>query len=216
MVMRQVANNTKNPNAYLLESPVGIDRVVQTLQIALSDLEWLEKSFGRAYLLSRKNEARDNRISNDDVFYPAVFQGVSDGKVLDMEDVLVNDNLDSYSFFYIDSDETVVDADYESHVENYFERDISLIVWFDMDRINKRTDIERLYPFQEELSQDIKSVISTTVFNPNERISLIRVTDNPKEIFREFSLDTVAAQNLVYPNGGLRFYLKVMYKGLCP
>lgn len=213
--MRQVPNNSKNPSINTLSTPVGIDRVIQTLQNELSSLPWLEKSFGRAFLQMKKNPVNNNRISDDNIFYPGVYQGLdANGRVKDFQNLLVNDNLSSYSFFYTDGDESPID--YKSDVDNFFEREISLIVWFNMDQINKDTDNFRLYPYQEELNQEVQDIISGAVFLPGDRVVIDRVVDDPKDIFNAFTLDVVKAQNLVYPNWGYRYYLTATYKRCAP
>ena len=208
--MRQVQNNTKNPDITLLANPVGVDRVIQTLQVELSSLSWLEKSFGRSFVQMEKNPQQDRIISNDNIFFPAVYQGVDSNNVVkDFENLLVNDNLDSYCFFRTNGAEEP--EDYTSHVRNRFTIEISLIFWFNLYRV----DSTKKYPFQEELNQEIQEKIRDCVFTANDRVEVLRIHHNPREIFSEYSIDIVEEQNLVYPNWGYRYDMRAYYNGAC-
>jgi len=213
--MRQVQNNTKNPNVTLLDNPIGVERVIQTLQVAFSELAWLENAYGRAFTQMRKNPNRDQYVSNDNVFYPAVYQGVdANNRVRDFEDLLVNDNLDSYCFFVTTGDEEVIEG-YSDKMDNRFSRGLSVIFWFDMDRVNKRLDRTNQVPFQEELNQEIIGIIENTVFLPNDSVELVRIIDDPRRIYEGYTIDIVDAQNLVYPSMGFRYDLIARYNQYC-
>lgn len=214
--MRQVPNNSKNPDIALLTDPTGLERVIQTLQSSLADLPWLEKSFGRAYTQMRKQSESVGIRTNDNVFYPAVYQGVdSNNRVKDFEDLLVNDNLDSYCFFRADDEDE--SFEYSGHLENEFESEFSIIFWFDLDRINQRLGgTPRLYPFNGELKADILEQIETTVFTTvGDRVTVLNVESDPRRIFRDYTIDIVEQQNLVYPSGGFRINCRAQWLQEC-
>jgi hypothetical protein len=212
--MRQVPNNSKNPDIALLTDPKGLDRIVQTLQVSLSGLPWLEKSFGRAYTQMRKTEEQVGMRSNDNIYFPAVYQGVSGDHVKDFEDLLVNDNLASYCFFRCDEDDD--SFEYSHLLENEFESQFSIIFWFDLDMINQSSLDKRLYPFNNELKADIIEAIENTIFETvGDRVTIESITGNPREIFREYTIDIVEQQNLVYPSGGFRFNCRAQWLQEC-
>jgi hypothetical protein len=212
--MRQIPNSSKNPAIELLPDPKGLDRVVQTLQEQFTTgLPWLEKAFGRAYTQSVKTDIGVGIRSNDNIFYPAVYQGYSGDNVRDFENVLENDNLDSYCFFKTEDD---LSQEYSHFLENEFESEFSIIFLFDMDRINKRLGTSRLYPFQNELIADALEQIELTVFSTvGDRVTVNTVQKSPQEIFRGYTIDITERQNLVYPSGGFKINLTAQWLQEC-
>jgi hypothetical protein len=212
--MRQAPNNSKNPDIALLPDPKGLDRIIQTLQLSLDEIPWIEKSFGRAFTQMRKSTENVGVRSNDNIYYPAVFQGASGELIKDFEDLLVNDNLRAYCFFRCDEDDD--SFEYSHLLENEFESSFSIIFWFDLDKINKTFPPTKLYPFNNELKDDILEAIENTIFETvGDRVTIETITNNPREIFREYTIDIVEQQNLVFPSGGFRFNCRAQWLQEC-
>lgn len=208
--MRSTPQPFKNPNAPTITTPVGVDKVIQSLQVNYSsELSWLEKSFGRAFIMSRKTDDQGdaNLLTRQDYIYPGLWQGDS----LDMIDGLANDNLNAYSFFLKEGNEQPLY--YEQFQRNRWQVDISNIFWFDL----KRVDSTKTYPYQEELLREVKKVIANTRFTGLDGVSveIVDIFEKPREIFQEFSIDLAETQHLGYPKAGFRILMRSIYTGVC-
>lgn len=205
---RQTPNTFKNPIVTTITNPVGIDRVIQSIQLAYTtNLTWLESSFGRAFVMQNKTESArlESVLSRSDTKFPVVWQGDN----IDRLNVLANDNLDSYSFFFKDGSETAIE--WEQFNQNKWECEISNIFWLDL----KRVDSSKTYLYSEELLEDIKRVIRNTVFSDGDSVEILSITEEPSEIFQEFTLDLSETQHLTYPKHGFRIKLKAIYTEGC-
>ncbi len=199
-----------NPSTPTITSPVGIDSVIQSLQLEYVDkLAWLEKSFGRAYLGLRKTDDQSDAslLTRQDIIFPSIWQG--DG--FDPVDGLANDNLNSYSFFLKSSEE--VPINYTSRIKNRWSCDISNIFWLNLERV----DSTKTYPFTGELINEVKGVIAETRFLGlrNSGIEILSITETPQDIFREFTLDLAETQHLTNPHAGFRIEMKAYFNEGC-
>ena len=108
-------NTFINPSTPTISNPVGVDSVIQTLQVEYSNkLAWLEKSFGRAYLAHKKTDDMDsaNLLTRQNEVYPSLWQGEG----YDPINGLANDNLNAYSFFLKSGEETPIN--YQTRIRN--------------------------------------------------------------------------------------------------
>lgn len=162
-------------NLPLLSNPLGIDQGIQDLQIELSEnLQWLEYSFGRAYL------GKDRQQTGRDYIYPAVYKGDAN-----YYDASPNDNVISQSFFVLDGDYRY--DDYMINQQNLFEVPVSLIIWGNLKKIS---DVDE--HFGQILLQQTLQVI-----NNNEQFTVLSVVDNEPDVFSEFS-DRLENSSLYY------------------
>lgn len=162
-------------NLPLLTKPVGIDVQIQQLQSDLSNISWLEYSFGRAYIGEMEQKGKDYT-------YPAVYKGTKN-----YQDASPNDNLKSQSFFVLDGDYAY--EDYQINQDNKFSVPISLIVWGRLDKISNKDE-----HFGSLLLQDVIQVIK----NSGEFV-INKITDNDKDVFREFSVSDRSPSLFYYP-----------------
>lgn len=155
-----MALSKKNPSVYLIADPKGLDYAVQQIQIALDQIPWLEKSFGRAIEVDKK---------------PLVFQ---EGR--DYYPCMPNDALTSFSFFR--ANRVRESENYHWNVTNYFESTIvDLIVWGNQKKINNTKN----YPFKEELLIDVLKVLKNYA-----DISIKRIWDErPEDVFSNYEID---------------------------
>lgn len=164
-------------NLPLLSYPLGIDQGIQDLQIQLSQqLPWLEYSFGRAYI------GKDRQQAGRDYVYPAVYKGESN-----YYDASPNDNVISQSFFVLDGDYDF--NNYTINDQNLFEVPVSLIIWGNLKKIS---DLDE--HFGHVLLQQTLSVI-----NKNEQFTVLSVTDNETDVFREFNDRLENSELFYYP-----------------
>lgn len=199
-----------NPSAPVITTPYGVDQVIKALQEDYAaNLSWLEKSFGRAFIMSRKTDDQGDAslITRQDYIYPGLWQ--ADGS--DMYDGMANDNLDAYSFFVKEGNETPLD--YQQRQRNQWEVELSNIFWFDLQRV----DSTKTYPFNEELLDEVKQRISSVRFTglDGASVEVLQVFDKPQEVFQGFTIDMAETQHLYYPKGGFRILLRAVYTDFC-
>jgi len=167
----------RNPiNLPLLSYPVGIDVQIQELQEELSELTWLQFSFGRAFI------GQDEQTKGKDYTYPMVYKGNGN-----YQDGSPNDNVISQSFFVVNGDYRY--DNYEIYQENKFTVPVSLIVWGNLKRISNIDE-----HFGQLLLQDVLATI-----RDNQEFKVTSITDNQTEVFKEFSIRDEPTSLFYYP-----------------
>ena len=180
----------KNPIAHVITDPVLLDKAIKDIQTALSSLSWLEKSFGRAFKAFRLVDERK-------VSYPAIFQAWKK----DYYNAFPNDNIKSYSFIFADPSEV---TEY-SRKQQMIDRDISIILFFDMEKIDNTFQ----YRFIEKLKEDVLIALST--LKPDS-LEVNNITDEVEEVFNDFSISEIKAEFLKTRYGALKFDCKIFYQ----
>lgn len=194
----------KNPVITLIPSPIGLDAVIQSLQIDFSALTWLEKSFGRAWEFK---EIKDGRI----VKVPKVYMGKKE-----YFNVLPNDNIKAQSFIAVRGQEKW-DLDYQAYTGNGLERELSAIFWFNLKWIDPTKD----YIFTERLKTEVAQIIRA-----NKYVKVISnyYDERVEDVFDgyidgsqggAYSIDDHKTQYLMYPYSGFRFDITVAYWEEC-
>lgn len=189
--------NLKNPNVPTLTNPVGIDLAISQIQgLLASDLNWLEKSFGRAWNMPSQS-------GGVKTFEPKVYQGNSE-----YYPVLANDALKSYSFWRVNGARNINDySPLNNHGEFMLTDPVDLIVWFNMNRIDKTKN----YIFKEELLKEVLGVLDG---NPN--INVLRIWDDrADDVFRGYTLNEHHRDLLMYPFGAFRIETNLRYSFQC-
>lgn len=180
----------KNPIAHVIDNPVLLDKEIKNIQTALASLPWLEKSFGRALKAFRM--VGDRKVS-----YPAIFQEWKK----DYYDAFPNDNIKSYSFVYADPSEV---TEY-NHKQQIIERDISIILFFDMEKIDNTLQ----YRFIEKLKEDVLIALSNL---RRGSLEVNNITDEVEEVFNDFSISEIKAEFLKTRYGALKFDCTIFYQ----
>lgn len=186
--------STTTPIQFEVSDPVGIDAKIAEIQEALktASLPWNEISFARAYKHARLKDGSK-------VYYPAVFQGT--GK--DYLSLFPNDNLDSYSFTYLDQPQDLRDDDNGIH---YFESEIKIIVVYQPGKIGSLYDNR----FSERLKYD---VIQALHLVPDLEVNT--TYDEIDECFSDFTVEEIESQYLSERYGALRFDCSVKFSNDC-
>jgi len=194
--MRQTPISIKNVTPYVLNSPVGIDSIVKSLQVRFStNLTWLTKSFNRAVITSNIDPNGDRHES------AKCF--ISNGQ--DELDMIVNDNWTAYCFFLARDNESVLE--YRDNQDSLYERELSVYFWLNMDEVDPTKD----YPYLEEIKREILKEIRSTSFSGDSDIEILDVIDNPLDVFEGFTVDPDKTQLLYNPYAGLRIDLNCVY-----
>ena len=181
----------RNPIEQVIADPVLLDKEIKNIQTVLSTLPWLEKSFGRAF---RGARAKNNRKVN----YPAIFQEWRK----DLYDAFPNDNIKSYSFIFPEPSEI---TEYSTKGTHQIERNISIIFFFDFERIDNTLE----YRFIEKLKEDV--IIKLASLKP-DKLEINKIIDEVEEVFNDFTVDEIKPEFLQDKYGALKFECTVFYK----
>lgn len=193
-------NSFKNPLTPLITDPVNLDRPIQELQVQLSTLGWLEKSFGRAY----------NSYSVDPngkkLIYPEVWQGLG----MDLLNVMPNDNLKSQSFFKVE--EPIITKEWQPDGFSLMAAKVSIIFWFNLKEIDPTID----YRYIEFLKGHAQRKITEVSFSPMSSIEIQNVYDTAEQVFKGYDMAKSTAELFSHPYGGFRFETELIYLEDCP
>jgi hypothetical protein len=186
----------KNPSVVTIPNPIGIDLAIKNIQVAFGTLPWLEKSFGRAWMMNR-NVANEKRVE------PMVYQG---GK--EYYPVLPNDALKSYSFFYVTgqrrTDEYAANVAFGTY---FFNDPVSAIFWVNLEAIDNTKD----YIFKEELIRDVLALL-----NRDANVTVNAVWDDKiEDIYKGFTIKD-QRDLLMYPYQAFRLDISLRYQFSCP
>lgn len=181
----------KNPIEQVISDPVLLDKEIKNIQTVLGTLPWLEKSFGRAFKGTRLKNGRK-------VNYPAIFQAWKK----DYYDGFPNDNIKSYSFIFPDPSEI---TEYNSKGKHQIERNISIILFFDFEKIDNTLQ----YRFIEKLKEDVIVVLAT--LKP-DKLEINNITDDVEDVFNDFTIDEIKPEYLQDKYGALKFECTIFYR----
>lgn len=185
-----------NPKILIISNPKGIDAAIAELQTKLANIPYIDKVFGRAF--------RSIEVTKDkkQIEVPKVYQGSKEYYT-----ALPNDNLKSYVFFIATGDDEYLD--FNRSQSNEITRDVSLIFWGNLKKINPAKD----YIFTELIKADLLRELSFA--SPVQSINSI-VDEEFSEIFKEFraadKLYIGKEQDLMYPFAGVRINMTLAYR----
>ena len=175
--------------------PYLFDRVIQGLQDALAELNWLTHIFGRS---ERLVQMRDGRR----VYTPNVYFG--DGEYISL--VPDNTDLGNYCFFVLSEPQTIgVSMGLQRRVKAPF----SLVVWVDLRTI-EQTDKRDTEYLKEQLIKVVDHA-----FLKNGSASVERVFQQAENVFNGYTLDEVDNQFLMHPFAGFRLTGEMMINEEC-
>lgn len=192
------------PQILEIPSPVGIDKVIASLQASLSGITWLTKVFGRAF------ELKETDPQGAVLRIPKVYDGSGE-----YYNVLPNDALEdiaSQVFFAVRGPEESREWS-PGAMAGSKERTISLIFWANLQQIDPSKD----YIFTEELHAEIEAAIK---LNPYVMEFLSYYDERVEDVFDgyisnagfgRYNVDDVNNKYLMHPWGGFRMDFRVGY-----
>lgn len=154
-----------------LTDPVGVDFEIDQLQKDLTSIDWLEYSFGRAFLAVRPQTREPNYL------YPAVYVGSSD-----YYDASPNDDIRAYSFFAVEA--PARPEPYEVGEFIKFTQRVSLTLWGNLDKVN--VFMNRKYGDEHFGSNLLHEVLG--VIKDNRSFKITSIWDNDRNVFGEYSV----------------------------
>ena len=187
-----------NPTIPSPPGTVFIDSAIEDLKAKLQTIDWHSHSFGRAYIRKTQRDKIDFKE-------PMVYG--EDGEYVPVQ---YNDNLQSMSFFLVG--EKTPYGEWEKNSQNYWEVETSLIFWANINKIDAARAED--YYFSESLQEDVRALITDLVGIPY-RVSIDSMTDEPDEVYKEFSFKEEEKQFLTWPYTGFRFELTMIVQDKC-
>ena len=175
-----------------IQNPVGIDRVIENICVALGELSWHENIFRRAFRVpevsGKKTTTKAKTYLKNSNYYT----------------VMANDNFKSMSFITVDSPEAISNEAISSEWNNSRSRDISIIFWVNLKRIY---DLD--YVYTEVLKREIEKALSSV-----EEIELKKYIDEDfRQVFKGFDFTQTDLQFMTFPYAGFRFECTAEYGG---
>lgn len=176
--MRTITEPTKT-------NPVLADVAIEAAKTALLTLPWVDQAFGRAWPIAM--DRGDKKLTE-----PCIYT-----KGNSYETLVPSADLGNYTFFVL-MDGARYDVDTEVYTQPF-----ALIVWYDMRRCFAENGDNRRDT--ENLKKDIIDTLTISTAVKNGNITVNRVIENPKSVYKEFTFDTQQNQALVQPYGAIRF-----------
>ena len=174
---------------HIIDDAELLDAKLKEIQQKMDELDWLEKSFSRAF----------KGMNDDGLNYPEVYQG----KGKDYCNVSPNDKYKSFSFIYVGQPQTMDGI--QKHFFN-MTAEISVIFFFNLNKIDP--DIQ--YRFTELLKADVLAKLDEVA-----KLTVNQVFDEVLECYSEFSPETVKKEYLQKHFGALKFECTVRYSNDC-
>lgn len=189
-----------NPRVTLLENPSGIDKAIQSVQIKLSQLSWLELVFGRATMQKTKEQKKvdDKRFSLGEIIYPQVIDNAQPVSAMP------NDNLKAMGFFHTDGEVRFPEYDYTDSFGLDSVQGVSLIIWANLSKIN-----DPAYTAMEHLRKDVLKKLKTV-----PRVFLKSSTAQYDQVFSPYTITEVYRQYMLPPFCAFRVNFDISFEYL--
>lgn len=181
-----------NPLATTIDT-FGIDGTISVLQSAIANLDWIQKSFHRAYRHQELNTGTSQRT----ISVPKTWQS---GK--EWINVLPNDNITAQTFFWPLGEEQVLD--FENHIDPLMASEVALIVWLNTSKLSGHNT----GPSITQQKADILNILKSSDLVTGITGIIDRSAD---EIFEPFTINDELKQWTMLPYQGFRVNFTVKY-----
>lgn len=176
----------------------GLNLAIKNIAANLEQLSWLVDIYGRAY------DVKTDKNKTLPYFYKSN---------TDYDNVLPNDNVSSQCFFRAKGNEKInfdLSKDSRRKERTKFERDLSLICWFNLKTLAYSGISDDIYT--ENLKVEILQMLKKCV--DIEKITAYYDEDS-KKVFEGYDLDDANRQFLMFPFDGFRIDFTVKYFEEC-
>jgi hypothetical protein len=174
-----------------ISSPKGIDKVIANINLQLSGISWLTKTYQRAWVLKDSTEAQK--------FVAKIY--LQNGEYIEP---IPQDNEMGISMIMVTSPEThLIDEPNTNTFEAEKNRDIAIIFGINLKEIDPSKD----YVFTEELKEEVELQL--------EKVDRLQVNSYVDEDYRQVfaGLNITEFNILQYPYAAFRFNCTVFYGG---
>lgn len=183
-----------NPNVYNVPNPINLDAAIASVQSDLAVIPWLQKIFGRARTVNRKDRRSQELM-------PMVYQI---GK--EYQEAFINDNITSHCFFRVFGPVRMPEFSNMRPID-HAEATIDLIVCGNLQKINRDLD----YIYTETLVKDVIAAI-----RQNSNITILEYEDErPQDVFRGYTIHEEKRDLLMYPFFAFRITFILQYQMKC-
>ena len=186
--------NIRDTQTAITES-IGLDAVIDNTRFGyITELDWLDAAYGRAFLL------RENTANGGVRFTPKILTG----NAPEYFEVMPNDALGSHVFF-IGRNEASPGQETTAPLQKtrMWQQRVDIIFYFNLHRI----DPDKSYYFIEELKRD---VVEATQKQRGIIIDEI-YTETLEEVYEGFTLSELSRDLLYYPYAGMRLSTRMTY-----
>ena len=170
----------------------GYSEAVERIRAAMEPIPWLEKAFGRAFLLPER--------LNDEVYqYPQVYLGKGE-----YFNVMPNDQYKSYSWVIgIGAGEIADDTIQPFSVADRFIKETHVLVYANLQRVDKTKE----YIYTDDLVADVVAALSKV---PGFIIQEYYV-ESLDDVYGDYTTKEIDRDLLMYPYAGIRIVGDLSY-----
>lgn len=196
-------SSLKKPKIPIIKNPLGVDAIIQPIQIALGqELPYLTASFGRSFT-SEKLDANNIRE-----VYPKCFQQKND-----YINVLPNDELVGYSFWRVNDPQSIIN--YNPGFRNRMNVPVDLIVWVNLRRIDPQLmgnpdSGDGQYVYSEWIKKDILETLGDF-----KSMQLNAVYEEVRQVWTGYTIDFSKFKGSEMPYHSFRFNGTLHYMDNC-
>ena len=159
-----------DPNIPIATSLVGIDRVVNDMQMKLdTNLLWLTHGYAR---MRRGVKVEDKKV----VFYPEIYKG-GEGYTR----VTPDNKKKGMLYFVVGKEEN---PDFVSNQHNYLTYNIGMVFWVNLKLIDEA--LLATEDFTQNLIEEARHVCTRLMFGGGYKLNLTNTEREFREIYREF------------------------------
>ena len=179
----------KNPSVPNLIEPKMVDLALLEIQAKLiSELTWLDNAFGKAHII------------NDGV--PQVYVGGPVGE--DYLSLFPDSHLGNFCFFDFIDGETI---DKFGKKSGEFEREFSLIFWFDFTKVYGASSYIRTV---ENVKQDVLEILGLTGFR-NSTVRFHKFYERVANVYKGYDSNKIKKEAYMRPYGCFRLEGSIKY-----
>lgn len=182
---------------------IGLDAPIEAIRLAMANIAWISKSFGRA-MTFREPDNNTGKL----IRVPKVYEDGGEYINVLPNDSIFSDGVAASSFIRVVGPETY--EIFEANTGSIKSAKLAIIVWADLKKIDPVKD----YIFTEELKAEIEAEVKK-VHYVKELVEWI--DERAEDVFNGYDLDSsdFNTEYLMYPYAGIRLELTVNYPESC-
>lgn len=192
-----------NPSPHTIDNPVLHDGAAAAINNRLSNLDWLETTYGA---VSKMTKEKDGRKYN----YPGIYAGGSDGgEYIDLlPDTHLFENSGGYSYLEFNDSQ-----DFKNwNNGGMLEMDFALVVWFDFRKVYDTATWKG-----KAVSNVVQLVLDELAKGTGQAVleHSLKFRYSAERIYRGYTHNEIKKQFLMKPYGGFRIDTKLIYQPSC-
>lgn len=179
--------NLSNPIQPALINPKGVDINIETIRVLLSDISWIERSFGRAVAQYKKRGEKLVKVPEIPLGKGEYFS------------CMPNDTQKAFAWFYpVGASEAMESEPFAG--SRYFTERVDLYIWANLERIDS-TNLGLGEQLKDNVLKALKAYPRAKVLNI--------WSDDVEQVYGEWEVDHVGRDLLMWPYYAMRFELEM-------